>query len=110
MTDECQNARTRLEIVLPVPLPTWNRILAMHHWQRMKVRHLLHLFVSLSYVYGADWPTSTDFQGKQLSTALLRLEYLQLIRPNKSRKCDIAREKARLKPRRSSSKLMKRLR
>lgn len=91
----------RLEIVLPVPLPTWNRILAMHHFQRMKCRHLLHQFVSLSIAYGADWPTSTDFQEKPVSTDLLKLEYLQTIRPNKSRKLAIARKKAEWKTQQS---------
>ena len=80
----------KLTITIPLPMPTWNRILQMHHWQRMRLRHLLHLFVSLSITHGRDWPTSTDLAGKPQSTALLRLEYLQLIRPNKSRKSAIA--------------------
>ena len=84
----------RMEIVLPVPMPTWNRILAMHHWERMKLRHLLHRFVSLSITHGRDWPTSTAYQEKQQSTDLLKLEYLQAIRPNKSRKLAIAKLKA----------------
>ena len=89
----------RLEIILPLPMPTWNRILAMHHWERMKLRHLLHLFVSLSITHGKDWPTSTAFQGKQQSTDLLKLEYLQTIRPSKSRKLSIANLKEKMKKR-----------
>lgn len=94
---------SKLTIELPIPMPTWNRILAMHPYQRMELRHLLHLFVSLSATYGSDWPTSTDFQGKPQSTDLLLLEYLQTIRPNKSRKSAIASLKGTTK--RQSSKL-----
>ncbi len=86
-----------LSVELPIPMPTWNRILAMQHFERMKLRDLLHLFVSLSLTHGSDWPTSTDFQGKQRSTDLLKLEYLQAIRPNKSRKSVISKLKASLK-------------
>jgi hypothetical protein len=86
-----------LEIEIPLPMPTWNRILAMQHFERMKLRDLLHEFVSLSITYGSDWPTSTDYQGKRQSTDLLKLEYLQTIRPNKSRKCVISKLKASLK-------------
>ncbi len=84
----------KLEIEIPLPMPTWNRILGMHPMERMKLRDLIHLFVSLSITYGSDWPTSTEFLGKQQSTALLRLEYLQTTRPNKSRKLIIANLKA----------------
>jgi len=94
----------KLTIELPVPMPTWNRILQMHPWQRMELRHLLHLFVSLSITYGTDWPTSTVYQEKQRSTDLLMLEYLQLIRPSKSRKSAIARLKGPSKRRSSKSK------
>lgn len=91
----------RLEITLPVPMPTWNRILAMHHWERMKLRHLMHLFVSLSCTHGSDWPIWTVFQSKRRLTALLVQEYLQTIRPSKSRKSAIAKLRAEEKARRS---------
>ena len=93
-----------MRIELPIPMPTWNRILAMHHWERMKLRHLLHLFVSLSITHGSDWPTWTDFQGKRQLTELLLLDYLQTIRPNKSRKSAIVKLKARQKELLSKSK------
>lgn len=91
MEDRC------LEIEIPLPMPTWNRILAMQHFERMKLRDLIHTFVSLSATHGSDWPTSTDYQGKRQSTDLLKLEYLQTIRPNKSRKSAITKLKANLK-------------
>jgi len=34
-----------LTIVLPTKLPTWNALLAMHHYQRAKVRCLIHRLV-----------------------------------------------------------------
>lgn len=89
----------KMEIVLPVPLPTWNRIIEMDRWLQKKLRDLLHLFVSLSIQYGEDWPTQTVFQEKLCSTELLKLEYLQTIRPNKSRKSYILKLKAELKKR-----------
>lgn len=99
MSNQAQEATQCLTIELPVPMPTWNRILAMQHFERMKLRDLIHKFVSLSHIHGSDWPTSTDYQGKQQSTDLLKLEYLQAIRPNKSRKSIIAKLKASLKKR-----------
>lgn len=84
----------KLEIELPIPMPTWNRILAMQHFERMKLRDLIHQFVSLSLTHGSDWPTSTEFQGRPQSTDLLKLEYFNAIRPNKSRKLIIAKLKA----------------
>ena len=91
----------RIVIEIPVPMPTWNRLLAMHPWERKKCRDLIHLFVSLSITHGPDWPTLTDYQGKQQSTDLLKMEYLQTIRPNKSRKSAISKAKAERRRRRS---------
>ena len=95
----------RMTIELPIPLPTWNRILAMNQWDRMRLRDLIHHFVSLSITHGSDWPTWTDYQGKRQSTDLLRLEYFQMIRPNKSRRSTIDSLKGR--KRRPSSKSKK---
>jgi len=87
----------RMEIEIPLPMPTWNRMLGMQSITRKRLRLLLHKFVSLSITHGTDWPTSTDFQGKRCSTELLKLEYLQLIRPSKSRKSVIAKKRAEWK-------------
>ena len=88
-----------LTITIPLPMPTWNRILAMQHFQRMELRHLLHHAVLLSITHGRDWPTSTVYAGKQLSTDLFKQMYLQTIRPSKSRKSIIAKLKAASKKR-----------
>lgn len=59
-------------------------MLAMHHWERMKLRHLLHAFVE----YAVD--------GKEPSELEL-MEYYQCIRPSKKRKEEIKALKASLK-------------
>lgn len=83
-----------LTIEIPLPMPTWNRMLAMHPWERKKLRDLLHHAVSLSITYGSDWPISTDYQGKPCSTELFTAEYLQTIRPSASRKLLIRKLRA----------------
>ena len=80
-----------------MPLPTWNRILAMNPWVRKRLRDFLHHAVFISIQYGSEWPTSTVYQGKPYRTDLFMLEYYQMIRPNKSRKLAIANLKASLK-------------
>lgn len=97
---QCQ----KLEIELPMPMPTWNRILAMQHFERMKLREYLHHAVWCSLTYGNDWPTMMDFRGKPYSTELFLLEYLQMIRPSKSRKLAIANLRAAMKKQSSPSK------
>lgn len=69
-----------MTITIPLPMPTWNRILAMQHFERMKLRDLLHHAVSISITCGSDWPTWTVYQSRRLSTGLFTLEYLQTIR------------------------------
>lgn len=80
------NEPETLVIELPIPMPTWNRILQMQHFERMKLRHLLHQFVCTSTIDARGLQTSTDSASKPSSTVLLRLEYFATIRPNKSRK------------------------
>lgn len=84
----------KLVIVLPLPLPTWNRLLAMHHWERKKCRDLLHLFVAISIAYGKDWPTWMEYQGKRYWTESLKQDYLQTIRPSSSGKSGSVRKRA----------------
>jgi len=91
MEDQCPR---KLEIVLPIPMPTWNTLLGAHWGVKDKCVALIHRFVLASITHGNDWPTLMDFRGKQQSTDLLLLEYLQTIRHNKSRKSDITKLKA----------------
>jgi hypothetical protein len=90
-----------LILELPFPLPTWNRLLSMHWAVKKKCVDSLHLFVLMSIAFGSDWPTWTVIQSKLYSTELLRQEYLQMIRPNSSRKSVIANLRAEQKVRRS---------
>jgi len=89
----------KLRIVLPIPLPTWNRILAMGPWERKRLRDYLHLFVLLSIRYGEDWPTATVFQRKRVLTASLKQDYLKMIRPSTSKKSGSVRKKRKTKRR-----------
>jgi Holliday junction resolvase RusA-like endonuclease len=57
----------KLTITLPIPMPTWNRILAMHPWERMKLRHLIHQFVLHSTTTASD---SADIDGLSGKAAL----------------------------------------
>ena len=68
------------------PLPTWNRILAMDHRARMRLRHLIHSFVadSLSFHTDTETQTQTVSQRRPLSMDLYYTAYLRAIRPNKS--------------------------
>jgi len=85
----------------PYPLPTWNRILAMHPWQRKQLRDLLHLSISGLSVIERQTTTQTEYRLKPYWTALLELEYLQMIRPSKSNKSRLKAKKVK-KKRRSS--------
>lgn len=82
-----------ITIVLPIPLPTWNRILSMRLKERMRLKSYIHLFVSLSIRYGENWPTVTVFRGKHALTESLKLDYLMMIRPSSSAKSDIPKRK-----------------
>lgn len=97
------NETDQLVIVLPFAMPTWNRILALQVFQRMRLRHLVHAFVFNSITSGEDWPTQMVCQSKQQSTLLLRLEYLAVTRPRKSRKSVISKLKLDAKKKKKPS-------
>ena len=84
-----------LIVELNFPLPTWNRILAMSHWERKKLRDLLHRMTCMSTLYEKDSLTLTEFPQKRLSMDLLRREYLLMIRPPTSKKSVSAKKKAK---------------
>lgn len=88
-----------LTIEIPLPMPTWNRLLGMHERTRMVCREYLHHAVLLSLTYGNSWPTTMEFRGRRYSTELFELEYLQMIRPSSSRKSRIAKLRGELKKR-----------
>lgn len=67
------NEPDQLVIVLPFAMPTWNRILQMQHFERMKLRHFIHQFVSASVC-------STCIGLKEAA------EFMYLIRPSKKNK------------------------
>ena len=86
-------------IELPIPLPTWNRVLAMHHWERKKLRDSIHQFVFISTQYAQGLLTQTAYQQKQLLMESSKRDYLQMIRPSMSKKSAIRRKKVGRKKR-----------
>lgn len=92
-----------MRIELPFPLPTWNRILAMHPWERKKLRDQIHRMTLLSTQYERPDQTLTVSPQKQSLMDLLKQEYLQMIRPTKSKASSTRKNRA--KKRRQSSRL-----
>jgi len=84
-----KTVKKKLVIVLPLPLPTWNRLLAMNHWQRKKTRDLLHRAVSICTRYAIEPRTSGGLVKKLSLTDSLQLQrirtaYFPMIRPGTS--------------------------
>lgn len=74
----------RRTIELPIPMPTWNRILAMHPMVRKKLRDYIHVFVKAALM--PQWPERIEFDGKLRDTDTLVAEYIAVIRPSKKNK------------------------
>ena len=71
-----------LTITIPLPMPTWNRLLGMSWQERMKTRHLIHQFSSLSIQHATGELTSTAYQSKLLLMHASKQKYLKMIRPS----------------------------
>ncbi len=82
-------ARERVEITLPVALPSWNRLLSVTHFTRKKIRKLVHQIVE------------DAVEGKETPEWILK-EYMSQIRPSKKNK--VAAAKAKRKHARSVAK------
>lgn len=70
---------------LPFPLPTWNRVLAMNHWQRKKLRDLTDGLVSYFVRTATDSLTRTDSAGNMFSIRSSLAAYSKMIRPGTSK-------------------------
>lgn len=73
-------------IEIDLPMPLWNSLLAMHHFQRKKCRDLLHRCASRLQVTEVTTTTPMVYRLKHFSTDLFKLEYLRTIRPGRSKK------------------------
>ena len=93
-----------IRLILPIPLPTWNALLAMGWRQRKQVRDAVHqmveLVVSTSTACVDTLPTQTVYRLKQSLTDYAMSDYLKTITPSSSRK---------LASRKRGQKLMKQL-
>ena len=83
-----------MKIVLPFPLVTWNRLLAMNQWERKKYRDWIHRAVStLSHTDTALLTPMVSAQRLQ-SMGLSMREYYAMIRPSSSRKSRTRRSRS----------------
>lgn len=89
--------KRKMEIVLPIPMPTWNILLAANPWKRKKIRDSIHQFVLYAIRTEKGLQTRTGSATKQPLMELLKLEYLQMIRPKKSTKSFSSKPKVRKK-------------
>lgn len=83
-----------ITITVPIPMPTWNRILAMHHWQRKKLRDSIHELICTCIQLDFDSLTPTEYQQKQLLMESLKRASLEMIRPSSSAKSRTPRKKS----------------
>ena len=88
-----------LQITLPFPLPTWNRILAMNPWERKTLRHTLHQLVSMCIQGASDSVMRTVSAQKRLLMDSYLRGYYKMIRPTTSTPSRILKKKVRLKKR-----------
>lgn len=84
----------RLKFILPFPLPTWNRILAMNPWERKRLRDWIYRAVYICIHYGEGWPTRTVSAERLSLMGCDMRDYYQMIRPAKS-KASLSRKKKR---------------
>ena len=82
-----------MKIILPFPLPTWNRVLGMNRWERKKLRDLTDKLIFTFIQSDIDLQTPAGFALNTLSTRLLIQEYLLMIRPDTSRSRPTAKKK-----------------
>ena len=85
-----------LRLYLPVALPTWNRVLAMNHWQRKKLRDLTDKFVSMCIREGIDSLIAMERVSSTPKMQSLIVAYYEMIRPTSSQKA-LAKRKKRSK-------------
>lgn len=90
-------ARQSLRLVLPFKLPTWNRLLAMNHWQRAKIRQWIHDATLTCIAAARDSQTRTGSALRPLLTPSLLEEYSRMIAPSTSAKSRLAKNKAKSK-------------
>jgi hypothetical protein len=66
-------------LVLDLPLPTWNRVLALSYKQRAHLKHLTYQLVSELFAIGSVSQTEMGSVLSGSSTPSLREDYLRMI-------------------------------
>ena len=83
-----------MRIEIPIPLPTWNRIIRMHPMQRYKMDNIIKQFVSMSIQYEKGLLTQTAYQQRLQLMESSKQEFYKTIRPGSSKKSGSARKRA----------------
>ncbi len=73
-----------IKIRIPFPMPTWNRVLEMHPWERKRLRDWIHRAVFISIRAGTASQTQTGAVINMSSMGLSTQAYFEMIRPRKS--------------------------
>jgi hypothetical protein len=104
VSEEKEKQKRVVVVEANFPMPTWNRILGMTRFQRMKLRHLIHRLTSMYTISENDCVTLMAFPSKQPLTDSLLAEYFQTIRPSSLNRSKLLSAKARLKKQSSDLK------
>jgi len=84
-----------IRILLPYPLPTWNRLLAMEPFKRKRLRNWIHASIlQLSAIENAS-TIQTVYLLRQRWMELYGPEYYQMIRPKKLDRSNLKVKNAR---------------
>lgn len=88
---------THIRFILPFRLPTWNQLLAMHHFQRKKVRDCIKNAVFMCTQSVPVSQTPTELVLRLRWTDLQKQEYYQMIQPNSLKKYHIRKKLQKMK-------------
>lgn len=85
----------KIVVTIPIALPTWNRLLAMHRFERMKCRTLIQDIISLSIAIEKDSLTPMEYQLKrQLMDSCIARYYRTIAYPS-SKKSGTSKKRRR---------------
>lgn len=83
-----------IRIVLPFPLITWNRLLAMNQWERKKYRDWIHRAMSICIHEGIGSQIRMVSAGKLQLMGLSIADYYRMIRPSSSQRSATPKKKS----------------
>jgi hypothetical protein len=84
-----------IKIILPFPLPTWNRILSMSLKERMRLKKWIKGAVSTCILEGIGWQTKTISRERLALMGYDVAVYFAMIRPNTSNQSLLPKKRSR---------------